>query len=313
MRPALLVLAFVTAVLLAACGGGGSNKDTPATTGPLVGSGAKLKVVATTTQIGDFTRNIAGDHIELTTLVQPNQDPHTLELSKEQTDRVKAANLVLRNGLGLDAFVDKAIDAKKQRVIDLSTLVDTQPRRTEKTVIDPHYWFDVQNAITMADGIEKALAAADPDNAGAYTTNAAAYRQKLADLNEEMFRLAAGVPPSCRHLITNHDALGYFGSSFTYEIEANVIPSLSTKDGATGKDIAAAVEKAQRFHVSVVFAEASSDSKLIEEVARQAGVRVVYGIYTDSLGPPGSDGATYIDAMLSDGRKIAEAIKTCHE
>ena len=313
---------LVTLVLLAslACSDSESREDGD------VASDA-LKVVATTTQIGDLARNVGGDRIALTVLLSPNQDAHDFELEPSQIRAVAVADIVLRNGVGLDGFLDKALEGSSTAVATLSAGVETEEgeghdeegeehegdgeEEHEDEGIDPHIWFSVANARQMVENLRDALVAEDAGNADFYRENAAAYLQELEALDSEIRAEVALVPEACRKLVTNHDVLGYYATAYGFEVVGAVIPSTTSEAQASAADVAEIVRLIEEEGVPAIFAEASINPDLIQQVGREAGVTVVDDLYGDSLGPAGSDGATYIDMMRSNTEKIAGALKDC--
>lgn len=296
------ILRFLLALsLLAACSGG--SRDSAA---------GRLIVVATTTQIGDFAAQVGGDRISLTTLLKPNQDAHDFEPQPSQVRRMEEADLILRNGLGLDGFVDKLTGESKGSIITVTEGITPLDSTEEAGEPDPHVWFAVPNAKIMVSVIRDALAAADPTNASFYQENATRYLASLDELDSQTRALVAQIPSACRKLVTNHDVLGYYAQAYGFELVGSVIPSTTTEAQASASDIAEIVGKIRSEHVPAVFAEASINPALIKQVGKEAGVKVVADLYGDSLGPKNSDGATYVGMMTANTRKIVDALKDCN-
>ena len=295
----LLVLP-IAVLLLAACSGSGG------------GSSGKLDVVATTTQIGDMAANIGGDRISLNVMLKPNQDAHDFEPQPSQIRALSQADVVLRHGLGLDGYVDKAVSGTKAEVATVTDGITTlEGVGAEAGHPDPHVWFSVANGKQMAMDIRDALVKADPAGASYYTDNATKYLHQLDDLDAQVKAMVAEVPEACRKLVTNHDFLGYFASAYGFELIGSVIPSTSTEAAASAKDVADTVQAIKAQHVPAIFAEASVNPDLIQQVRREANVKVVSDLYSDSLGTKDSDGGTYIKMMLADTQKITGALKDC--
>ncbi|HXH22152.1 MAG TPA: metal ABC transporter substrate-binding protein [Dehalococcoidia bacterium] len=277
----------------------------------------RLRVIATTTQIGDFARAVGGDLIDLTVLLKPNQDAHDFSLSPSQTRDIDRADLILRNGLGLDLFVLKAAERDPSRLVVVTRGIplrdgpDALTSDLEAGGHDPHVWFSVSNARLMVENIRDAFVRADPANEAAYRENAARYLQELDALDARIRAAVAQVPERCRKLVTNHDTLGYFALLYGFEVIGSVIPSLSSEARPSAADVADIVRKIRDARVPAIFAETSINPSLIRQVGREAGVRVVDDLYGDSLGPRGSDGATYISMMEANTKKIVEALKDC--
>jgi ABC-type Zn uptake system ZnuABC Zn-binding protein ZnuA len=302
----LLAPAIASLFLPIACSTGGGSS-----------SSERLRVVATTTQIGDFASNVGGDRISLTVLLRFNQDAHDFEPEPSQLRALAQAALVLRNGLGLDSFVDKAIAGSRAKVVTTTEGIEplegsaSDDHGTEEHERDPHVWLSADNARTMVENVRDALSEADPDNAGDYRRNADAYLQRLAALDASIRDEVSQVPSPCRKLVTNHDVLGYYAAAYGFEVVGSVIPSVTTDAQASAANVADIVRKIRAERVPAIFAESSSNPALINQVGREAGVKVVTDLYGDSLGPAGSDGGTYIGMMQSNTRKIVEALKDC--
>jgi ABC-type Zn uptake system ZnuABC Zn-binding protein ZnuA len=307
----MLALAAAVSMLAAACGD--SDDDSAA---------GKLVVVATTTQIGDMASNIGGDRIALTTLLKPNQDAHDFKPSPSQIRKLQSAGSVLRNGIGLDTYVTKAVGGNVGRVtvvtegIALRTTEGGEEEGDADSVSeasghDAHVWFSVANAKRMVENIRDALAQADAANTDYYRQNAIAYLASLDALDARIRQLVASAPLSCRKLVTNHDTLGYYAAAYGFEVVGSVIPSTSSEAKPSASDVADIVRKIRDEKVPAVFAETSLNPSLIRQVGREAGVRVVDDLYGDSLGPKDGEAGTYIAMMESNTRKIVEALKDC--
>jgi ABC-type Zn uptake system ZnuABC Zn-binding protein ZnuA len=302
---------FLAALAIAGCGGS-------------AGDGGKLRVVATTTQIGDFARNVGGDRISLTVLLKPNQDAHDFEPQPSQIKDLARAALVLRNGAGLDTYVNKAVSTSGSHATVVIVSDGVAFRRgdegesgggaaasAEAAGRDPHVWTAVANAQRMVMNIRDAFVAADQSNAAVYEDNAKRYLARLDELEANIRSQIASIPSGCRKLVTNHDVLGYYAEAYGFKFAGSVIPSLSTNAAPSANDIAEIVRKIRDERVPAIFAEASVNPALIRQVGREAGVRVIDDLYGDSLGPSGSDGATYVGMMDSNTRKIVQALQAC--
>jgi ABC-type Zn uptake system ZnuABC Zn-binding protein ZnuA len=170
---------------------------------------------------------------------------------------------------------------------------------------DPHIWQNPRNAMVMAANIEGALAAADPADADVYRTNLAAYTKQLQALDAEVQRQLDSL--ANKKLVTNHDAFGYYIDRYGLQFVGSIIPSFDTSAELSGRDIRDLVAKIKATRVKAVFSETSLPPKTAETIAREAGVKVVEGedaLYGDSLGPPGSDGDTYLKMVRHNTRTI---------
>jgi ABC-type Zn uptake system ZnuABC Zn-binding protein ZnuA len=293
--------------------------------GPEPGEDGRLRVVATTTQIGDFAANVGGDRVALTTLLKPNQDAHDFEPSPSQIRALNESALILRNGLGLDAFVEEVAATNKDAITVITADIelregagedhvgreDDRAAAAEAAGHDPHVWFSVANAKEMVVAIREAFIKVDAANAETYRRNAERYLSELDALDTAIRQLAAEVPSACRKLVTNHDTLGYYADAYGFTVVGSVIPGTSTEARPSASDVADIVRTIRNEGVPAIFAEASVNPDLIRQVGREAGVEVIDDLYGDSLGVEGSDGGAYISMMQSNTRKIVEALKNC--
>jgi ABC-type Zn uptake system ZnuABC Zn-binding protein ZnuA len=218
----------------------------------------------------------------------------------------------LENGVGLeDAWMVHLLQAKRRgvRVVDTSRGVALLPGTKETPVGDPHIWHAVPNAAQMVVNIRDALVVVDPKNAATYRTNAAQYVTQLDALDKDIFRQIAALPRAQRKLVTSHDAFSYYVTRYGLTFVGAAIHSTSTEAGASAQHIAELVAQIRNQHVKAVFAESSLNPKLAQQIARDAGVRVVTDLYGDTLGPAGSDGDTYIKMMRHNTALIVSALR----
>jgi ABC-type Zn uptake system ZnuABC Zn-binding protein ZnuA len=281
------------------------------------GAMAKLKVVATTTQVADFTRNAVGDTagVTLTQLIQPNQSAHSFDPSAAALTALGRADVLVVNGVGLEAWLSDAIAASGFHGTTISadtgiTVLKAGIGADTSAAGNPHIWTDVRNAEAMVKTIATGLGGADPADAAAFEANSAAYTGKLAELDGWIRSNVNAVPAGQRLLVSNHDALGYFTAAYDITYVGSVIPSFDDNAEPSAAEIDALVAKIKATGVKAVFSEASLSPKTAKTIASEAGVTVYSGadaLYVDSLGPAGSAGATYIAAQLHNVTLILES------
>ena len=297
-----LVLIFLLLPLATA---GCSNSPTPRS--------GKSKVMATYSVVSDFVRNVAGDQVELTTLVGGDGDAHTFEPSPQDGVALAQADVIFENGVGFEGWLDKlysSSQSKAKRVVASKGLKlleadddhdhqdATQGRKHDHKEHDPHVWHDVQNAIQMVQVIRDELVKADPANADKYTANAAAYVQQLKDLDQWVVKQVATLPEANRKLVTSHDTFGYFSNRYGFKVVGTALASFSTEaSDPSAKDFAKLVDAIKAANVPAIFAENVQNPKLMQRLAQEAGVKLAPPLYTDALGKPGSEGDTYIKMM----------------
>jgi ABC-type Zn uptake system ZnuABC Zn-binding protein ZnuA len=299
-RSALLAL-VCAAWSLAACGGGGEG-------------GSGVRVVATTSQIGALTKEVAQGHVRLTVLMGPGVSAHDFEPDPGDVRAINGAALVLRNGIGLDDFLDRVIGGAggSAKVVTVTEGIDLQRGAGEEGGsgdFDPHVWHDPMNAKVMVVNIAKVLAEVDPANAALYATNAATYEQKLDETDRQIRALIDTIPVDQRKMVTNHDAFGYFIRRYGLTYVGAVIPSLSSEAQPSAGDIAKLEDVIRQEGVKAIFAEAELDPKVARQISKDTGIKIVDDLYADSLGKPGSGADTVDGMLLANARKIAEALR----
>jgi zinc/manganese transport system substrate-binding protein/manganese/iron transport system substrate-binding protein len=295
----LVTLLSVICLSLSACGARQTaGRPEPGAAGP-------LRLVATTPQLADFARVLGGDRAEVLDLLKANVDPHDFEPTPADLEAVRRADLVFKNGVGLEAWLDRTLKSagSKAAVVDASTGVVLRGD-------DPHIWHDARRAMTMVATLARALQEADPEDAPAYGAAREAYTAELHALDVEIRAQVDALPN--KKLVTNHDAFGYYVERYGLDFVGSVIPSFDTQAELSSRELSALVARIKAEGVRAVFSEGSLPPKTAETVAREAGVRVVAGddaLYGDTLGPPGSDADTYVKMMRHNTRTIVEGLR----
>lgn len=296
-RAALLCGALAAAVLVAC-----SDASEP----------QRPDVVATTSVVGALARAVTGDAVAVGTIVGPGVDPHEYEASAADATKIGNAKLVLRNGIGIDAGLDKVIAGSGQRAtVTVTDGIKLRKGENEDGQFedDPHVWHDPTNAKTMVDNIAQALSAAYPDKASTFAKNATEYKSKLDAADAEVRTLIDSIPLANRTIITNHDALGYFIDRYGLTYVGAVIPGLSTAAEPSVQDIAHLQQLIKKENVKAIFAESSVDPKIAKEIAKDTNIKIVDDLYGDSLGKSGSEADTVDKMLVVNARKIADALK----
>jgi zinc/manganese transport system substrate-binding protein/manganese/iron transport system substrate-binding protein len=310
--PILALAALCGAAALGACGDDAASPD----------DGAALSVVATTSVVGDFARQVGGNRVAVDVIVGPNVSAHDFEPAPSDLEAIRRADVVVRNGAGLEAWFDDTIEASGTHavVVDASAGLELRTAHGGDDHVDddghdhgdadPHVWQDPRNAVRMVDGIRRAFADADPDGAAAYEANAARYTEELERLDAEIAAQTATLP--VKKLVTNHDAFGYYAARYGFTIVGSVIPSFDSSAELSGADVRDLVRAIEAERVPAVFSETSLPGDAARTIAEEAGVAVVEGddaLYGDGLGPEGSDGATYLDMMRHNTRTIVANLR----
>ena len=301
--PTALVLA-ASLTVAAGCGGASQTSEGGSVAG-------RLPVVTTTTQLTDFARIVGGAHADVYGILKPNVDAHDFDPSPADIAELAWAKVVVKNGLGLERWFDPVIKnaETKATIVEAASGLTAGPT-TYGGEVDPHVWQDPRNAKAMVHTIAVALSAADPANRADYEANEVAYAAALDRLDAEIAGQITGL--ANKKIVTNHDAFRYYTDRYGLEFEGSIIPSFDTQAELSSKDISNIVRIIKSTGVKAVFSERSLPPKTAEAIARDAGVRVVAGddaLYGDSLGPPGSDGDTYLKMLRHNTRVIVDNLR----
>jgi zinc/manganese transport system substrate-binding protein/manganese/iron transport system substrate-binding protein len=290
--------------LLSACGSGQASGSPAATGSPAAGS---LEVVATTTVLADIVRNVAGDRATVDSIIPAGAGPEDYEPKPADAQKLTDADLIVSNGVGLDSFLDKLIDAAGEGNAARLVLGDGIPTIEVDGEPNPHFWLDPTLVTTYyVPAIAAKLTALDGAGAATYAANAAAYTTKVAAMDAANKTKVETIPPANRKLVTFHDAFPYFAKHYGFELIGVILANVGQEPNAA--DLAALVEKIKAAGVKAVFSEAQFSPELAQTLAQEAGItKVVTTLYNDTVGPPPVD--TYITLMEWNVDQIVQALR----
>jgi ABC-type Zn uptake system ZnuABC Zn-binding protein ZnuA len=307
----VLAVALIGTVALAVAGCGGSDSDPG-------GNSARVDVVATTTQIGDWVREVGGEAVNVHQVLQPNTDPHDYEPRPSDVEAAAEAQLVFANGDELDHWIEEVVSesGSEAEVVDLGAVVpvrlagegeeehadehgeeehaEGEEEHHHDSRYDPHWWHDPRNAEAAVREIERALIAADPGARAEIEANADAYLAELGAMDAKIAACIETVPAGERKLVTDHDAFGYFANRYGIEVVGAVIPSQTTQAQPSAKELSELADTIEAENVRAVFPESSLSPSVAEAIADQTGATSEHTLYGDTLGPADSSGGTYV-------------------
>lgn len=275
--------------------------------------GTRPVLVASTTQVADFARQIAGDQAEVQCVLAPGADPHTYQPTPADARLVLRADLCLENGLHLEGknwMATLARDAGKPLVTCTAGLAPLQLEQEGTTIADPHAWFAPRNAALYVRNILAGLERIDPAGAARYRARAGLYLQQLRVLDAWIREQVNRLPPAGRILVTSHDAFQYFAAEYGFQNQAPVGWSTGSELGAgmTPSRYRQVVAQIRSLGVRAVFVETSVNPRLIREVAAEAGVKVGGRLFSDSMGEAGSAAETYLGMLRENVITIMAAL-----
>jgi ABC-type Zn uptake system ZnuABC Zn-binding protein ZnuA len=328
----LILAAALLVLVLVGCGGAGSPASSDTNNGqnavalPEVGranlaNGEQLRVVATTSIVGDVVARVGGDAIDLTVLMQPGQDPHSFQAAARDLARAGEAHVIFVNGFDLEEGLlsDLESAAPGVPIVPISAGIEPlefegeheeeaeEEEGHEHEGTDPHVWFDAHNVEIWTDNVAASLSALDPANAETYEANADSYRAELEALDQFIHDAIEQIPEANRKLVTNHDNFQYFALAYGFEVIGTVLPSFSTNVEPSANDLAGLIRIIRDENVPAIFVETTMAEQLADTVAQETGARV-YQLYTDALGPPGSGADSYVGLMRANAETLVEAL-----
>lgn len=278
------------------------------TTAGCSSAGSDRPLVAVTTNVlGDVVAEVVGDAAEVMVLMPAGADPHSFEVSAKEAARLRTADLVVENGLGLEEGVARHVAAAASDGVPVFTAgdhVDALEWTTEDdSGPDPHLWTDPQRMVGVVEALDDGLR-----DAGIDPTGTDGYLDELASLDDEMTRAFAGIPEDRRALVTNHHVFGYLADRYGFRVVGAVIPSgttLASPSAADLRDLASAIDEAG---VPTIFADLSQPARLAEVLADEVDVHVeIRSLATESLTADG-EASTYLGMMRSNTDAIVDGL-----
>jgi ABC-type Zn uptake system ZnuABC Zn-binding protein ZnuA len=298
--PILLVLM----IILAACSPSPSDGLLSAT----------YKVVAVESFLADITRQVAGERVMVSSLVQEGMDPHTFEPTPRDIIMISESQLLIVNGSGLESWLDAMLDQESIAIPVVEASAGIPPRTPANSElvdedIDPHFWLDPNHVITYTQNLRDGLIRMDPEGIEIYTANAELYIDQLEELDAWIKSQVELINPENRLLVTNHESFGYFADRYGFEIIGTIIPSVSSGSTPTALQLTDLIGKIRYANARAIFLEAGSNPELAETIAEETGVTIVSGLLTHALTGEDGPAPTYIDLMKYNTQLIVDALK----
>ncbi len=269
------------------------------------------KIVVTYSILGSVLSDLLGEELNkqasVLTLIPNGLDPHEWEPSAQDIAQVYGADLIVVNGLGLEAGLEKTLAQAKEKGIPIFTATDHIAIRkvSEDDPVedehgdeedehgdeelghggnDPHFWLDPQAVALVANAFAIEIKSRFSIDLQKYASQ---FSKRVADLDGSITAKVAQIPANKRLLITGHESLGYFADRYGFGLLGAIVPSFSTQAGVSAGDVSALAKLSKDKKVNVVFTELGTPPKVAEALARDAGVKAV-AIDTHLLGSDGS-------------------------
>ncbi|MGJ0389365.1 zinc ABC transporter substrate-binding protein AztC [Microbacterium sp. CGR1] len=271
-------------------------------------------IVVSTNILGDVVGELVGEQAQVVTLMKPNADPHSFEISAQEAATLRGADLLVSNGLGLEEGLQQHLDSAAADDVptfvagDAIDVLDYSDGDAAG-MPDSHFWTDPERMIDVVDAIEPVLAEIDGIDAGALEATVEDYRAELLTLDAEMTEAFATIPDERRALVTNHHVFGYLAERFDFDIVGAVIPGGTTLAAPSASDLADLVDAIEETGVPAIFAESSSPDRLVQALASEANVQVeVIELFTESLTGPDEGAPDYLTMMRINTERITTGL-----
>ncbi|TVR56362.1 MAG: manganese transporter [Gemmatimonadales bacterium] len=276
----------------------------------------RLRVVATVGMITDIAERVGGDRVRVHGLMGPGVDPHLYKASAGDIRRLASADLILYNGLHLEAAMADLLEQMDGRTRTRAVTADIDPSRLLRPAefegaYDPHVWSDVSLWMVAVETVVEALSELDPEGEGDFRANADLLLEELEELDRWIQAQVARVPEHLRVLVTAHDAFNYFGRAYGFEVRG--LQGLSTVTEAGAGDVQDLAGFIVRREIPALFVESSIPTRNVEAVqaaVRSRGFEVAMGgtLFSDAMGDAGTPEGTYPGMIRHNVRTIVEAL-----
>lgn len=270
-------------------------------------SAAPLNVVTSFSILADMAKQVGGDEVQVASLVPTGGDIHAYSPTPGDIERLSKADLILINGLGLEAALERLLQPANiaAKVITVSNAIT--PIMADNQMPDPHAWQDIRNGKLYATTIRDALARADAAHAEYYRKNTERYLQELTDTEQWVKATLLTIPADKRRAITSHDSLRYFARA--YGIDFVAAQGIKEEEDLSAHHVAALIDQMRREHIRVVFLERMGNPQLVQQLAEDGNATVGGELYSDSLSDGYGDATSYTALLRHNVRTIAEALQ----
>lgn len=248
----------------------------------------KFSLLATTTHLGDLALQIAGDQINVNTLMGPGIDPHSYRATAQDIVRLQAADFVLFHGLSLEGKIARVLQGTKRKGKTHYSPCEELPKKTlifsndKNKAVDPHVWFSPELWLRCANSFTKKLSQVLPEHRNEFEENLSKFKSSITEIDRWGKSLIQTLPQTNRILITSHDAFQYFGHHF--EIRVIGLQGINTMVEAGLADRTNLSDFIEKHQSPALFVESSVNPKALEEIAKETGASIGGTLFSDALG-----------------------------
>nr|WP_233613176.1 metal ABC transporter substrate-binding protein [Leucobacter edaphi] len=285
---------------LASCASGPASHAKPQDDRPVV--------LTTFTVLQDIAKNVAGDRLRVESITKPGAEIHGYEPTPGDIRRAEDADLILDNGMHLEAWFEKfvsGLDVPHVVVSDGVTPIDISEDAYAGTP-NPHAWMSPDNAMIYVDNMVRAFSKLDPDGADDFEANGKKYRAELAEVKNELQTGLAELPEAQRALVSCEGAFSYLARDTG--LAEKYIWAVNAEQQATPQQIASAIDFVKDRKVPAVFCESTVSDAPMQRVVEASGARLGGTLYVDSLSEAGGPVPSYLELLRHDSRTIVDGL-----
>jgi ABC-type Zn uptake system ZnuABC Zn-binding protein ZnuA len=303
-----VVLLTLITVVLTGCAN--PTSDSPVHTPQVQAGKAGPVLLTSTTFLADITRNVAGDRMEVESLLPIGTDPHSYQPTPQDVAKITQSQVLIINGADYEHFLESLLEnaGGERTIFEASTGISPREDADGEHSIDPHMWLDPNNIIRYVENIRDALIQIDPDGEAVYRSNAENYTVQLTDLDAWIVEQVKQIPAERRLLVTNHEALGYFAERYGFTVVGTVVESFSSDASPSAQQMAGLIDQIRSSGAPAIFLDAGDNLSLAQQIAHETDVRVVTDLHLESL-TVGAPATTYIDMMKHNVTQIVDALR----
>ncbi|WP_373893443.1 metal ABC transporter solute-binding protein, Zn/Mn family [Virgibacillus sp. CBA3643] len=302
----VMVMFLGTIFVLTACGGDSAENN----------ANENIQIVTSFTILEDIIKEVGGDQVDVYNLVPTGTDPHDYEPLPDDIKKATDADALVYNGLNLEGgengwfykMID-TVDQEENHIFQLADGVDPMyltPEDEREEAINPHAFVDPEVGILMTENARDALIEVDPDHEAEYKQNAEDYLYKLNAIDKEYEEKINDIPEDNRMLVTSERAFQYMTDH--YGLEEGYIWAIDTEENGTPEQITSLVNFVEENDVPALFVESNVDTRPMETVSDETGVEIAGELYSDEIGEPGEEAATYLSYLEYNINKIHDVL-----
>lgn len=272
------------------------------------GASDRPVVLTTFTVLADIAGNVAGEHLQVESITKPGAEIHGYEPTPGDIKKATRADLILDNGLNLEAWFARFVaDLDVRHVVVSDGIAPVSITEDAYAGLpNPHAWMSPLNVQTYVDNMVAAFSGLDPANADAFERNGAAYKARLQEVQDELTSSLSVLPQNQRALVTCEGAFSYLARDAG--LTEKYIWAVNAEQQATPKQITSVIEFVSTHDVPAVFCESTVSAAPMQQVAEATGARLGGTLYVDSLSDPDGPVPTYLDLIRHDADTIVAGL-----